>query len=761
MNANVQQAFHEAIQNDDIENARRMIAAGADVNAPYDEYENRSFLDACYSGNFDLVKMLVEAGADVDLPDSSGTVPLVRAIVSWHETDEVVKYLIECGANVNACAGETWTPLEAAVHENAADIVKLLLDAGANPQICSEKTEYSLVTAADWGYVDIVKMLLDAGADPNFSADENCTPLVAACRWGHDEAAALLLQAGANPYVIDSNFGDSLLMAAAEDGNSKCVKLILGLGVDINHRNHDGETALLYAVNRRLPHIVLDLLRAGANPNIKDNAETSPLTFALTYKNYECAEILLRFRALLESSNEYYSEEILENINDYTLFYNMKDNGFALRTDDEAVILYAKHACTYLLRKALKAGANPNATDQTGKSALAWALEHPRYPQGCAVRLIRHGAKFNNELIIYAVRNRMRELLHALIEAGADVNVTDERGNSALHYAVRSNRAYLVLDLIEAGTNIEARNGNNITPLMLAIQHRCYSSAGLLLEHHADMSATGGKHNESARKMCIRYHCKIENNKLSKKEWTAESSKNLTPYRFYWAARSGDASKIQLLKKQGLDINAQNEDGMTALHLGYNEESVIVRLIQAGADMYVETYEDDCEQPYTAAMLASDSENRESLKRFLDYGYNANHQTSIGTTLLMFCAGRYWPRGVQLLLEYGADPSIKDKIGQTALFYTTCRNVVCYDEIIDYLIEYGANINEVNNDGNTALLQIAHEEIEGDRTHIDLIERGIDVNIRNNAGETALSIARKHGHEYLISELLAAGAIDN
>jgi len=77
------------------------------------------------------------------------------------------------------------------------------------------------------------------------------------------------------------------------------------------------------------------------------------------------------------------------------------------------------------------------------------------------------------------------------------------------------------------------------------------------------------------------------------------------------------------------------------------------------------------------------------------------------------------------------------------------------------LIEYGANINEVDSDGNTALLQIAHEEIEGDRTHLALIARGIDVNIRNNAGETALSIARKHGHEYLIRELLAAGATDN
>lgn len=132
MSSSIQKAFHQSVERNDIETARRMIAAGADVNAAYDEYENRSFLDACYSGKLDLVKFLVEAGADVNLPDSCGTVPLVRAIVSIHETDDVVKYLINCGADVNACAGESWSPLEAAVHEHAADIVKLLLDAGAN-----------------------------------------------------------------------------------------------------------------------------------------------------------------------------------------------------------------------------------------------------------------------------------------------------------------------------------------------------------------------------------------------------------------------------------------------------------------------------------------------------------------------------------------------------------------------------------------------------------------------------------------------------
>lgn len=233
---------------------------------------------------------------------------------------------------------------------------------------------------------------------------------------------------------------------------------------------------------------------------------------------------------------------------------------------------------------------------------------------------------------------------------------------------------------------------------------------------------------------------------------------------FHEAVKKNDVETARRMIAAGADVNAAyDEHGYRALMHACDRgcPDMIKMLLTAGADMYIETYASKWDPPYTAAMIVADDEDWARLKMLLDCGYDVNHKNSRGITLLMLCSGICWSSGVQSLLEYGAYPSIKDLAGQTALFYATCYNNVCYDEIIDYLIEYGANINEVDSDGNTALLQIAHEEIEGDRTHLALIARGIDVNIRNNTGETALSIARKHGHEYLIRELLAAGATDN
>ena len=75
MNPDIQKAFHEAVSNNDVETARRMIAAGADVNAP-DDKDDYAILTACCNGNYELVRLLVESGADVNIRDKYESTPL-------------------------------------------------------------------------------------------------------------------------------------------------------------------------------------------------------------------------------------------------------------------------------------------------------------------------------------------------------------------------------------------------------------------------------------------------------------------------------------------------------------------------------------------------------------------------------------------------------------------------------------------------------------------------------------------------------------
>lgn len=133
MNPSIQQAFHQAVQNNNLDTVRRMIAAGADVN----------------------------------LPDVNGCIPLVCAIVSLRDSEEMVSYLIRQGADVNWNKTDIYTPLGAAVSECADNYVKMLLEAGANPNLHVDTDDIPLIEAIGNHSKNIVRLLLEAGANPH------------------------------------------------------------------------------------------------------------------------------------------------------------------------------------------------------------------------------------------------------------------------------------------------------------------------------------------------------------------------------------------------------------------------------------------------------------------------------------------------------------------------------------------------------------------------------------------------------------------
>lgn len=151
--------IHRSVDRDDLEGVRAEVDAGVPLEST--DYRKRTPLQlAAEQGRMNIVRYLVEAGADVDAATSEKTgeiTPLRFAIANGDIA--MVTYLIENGADVNKTNTQGWTPLMTAARSGHSDIIDILLDAGADLHARTESGKAITRIASDAGYTDVVLKL--------------------------------------------------------------------------------------------------------------------------------------------------------------------------------------------------------------------------------------------------------------------------------------------------------------------------------------------------------------------------------------------------------------------------------------------------------------------------------------------------------------------------------------------------------------------------------------------------------------------------
>ncbi len=178
-----------------------LIRQGVDVNdyiyVNNNHLRNSPLNIAATLGHYDIVKMLIEAGADVNVTIAlANTTPLYWAISNKHS--ETAKLLISKGADVNIEDERGTSPLLLAVYRNELELVQILIDKKAviNP-IKDENCDTPLHAAAFKGELEMVKLLMAHGAKVNALNQDNQTPLNIAVEQEYLEVVEFLEQNGA------------------------------------------------------------------------------------------------------------------------------------------------------------------------------------------------------------------------------------------------------------------------------------------------------------------------------------------------------------------------------------------------------------------------------------------------------------------------------------------------------------------------------------------------------------------------------------
>ncbi|XP_075374972.1 caskin-2 [Mycteria americana] len=255
-----EQELIQAVKNGDVPNVQKLVAkikaskskllgSAKRLNVNYQDADGFSALHhAALGGSLDLISLLLEAQATVDIKDSNGMRPLHYA--AWQGRVEPVRVLLRAAASVNMASLDGQIPLHLSAQYGHYEVSEMLLQHQSNPCLINKAKKTPLDLACEFGRLKVAQLLLNShlcvallegqskdATDPNYT-----TPLHLAAKNGHKEIIRQLLKAGIE--INKQTKTGTALHEAALYGKTEVVRLLLEGGVDVNIRNTYNQTAL-------------------------------------------------------------------------------------------------------------------------------------------------------------------------------------------------------------------------------------------------------------------------------------------------------------------------------------------------------------------------------------------------------------------------------------------------------------------------------------------------------------------------------------
>ncbi|CAH8672524.1 unnamed protein product [Schistosoma rodhaini] len=278
-----------------------------DVNACIESSMETALTLACSGGFVDLVRLLLERGADKEHRDKKSHTPLHTAVCANQRS--VVSLLLDYGADIEAQVDRTKdTALSIACSHGKLEIVEELLNRGANKEHRNISDYTPLSLAASGGYVEVIQLLLRHGAEINSRTGSKLgiSPLMLASMNGHTVAVRLLLEHGSDINAhIETNRNTALTLACFQ-GRYEVVQLLVERKANIEHRAKTGLTPLMEAASGDYVEVGRILLDYGADVNASPvpSSRDTALTIAADKGNAKFVNLLLEKGGVVEARNK-------------------------------------------------------------------------------------------------------------------------------------------------------------------------------------------------------------------------------------------------------------------------------------------------------------------------------------------------------------------------------------------------------------------------------------------------------------------------
>jgi len=416
--------IHTAVENGDLEQVRNLLTQDPELLNLQNDLGLTPFNQAALSGKLEIMKMLVDMGADMNLGDNENSQPIHNAAVGGQIP--VLEFLLVQGVDIDARDDFGMTPFLFSCSYSQLETARFLLDNGADIKAININEWPAVLYAVIGGNVDLTRMLIERGADLNQKTTNGITPLFSAASYGRDEIFQLL---------VDN-------------------------GVKYDIRNEEGQTPLFYCRNATCVEEALALIDKGADVNARDNFNSVTLHDVAWRGTVPMAELLVEHGADVNAYDKLGRPPLM-----------MAAWGDSTNIDMVRYLILNGAEVNPPKFKDEETGCFENPTSPLHAASLHGSIEIARI-------LVDNGARINVQnmngetpLFIAASRG-YTDYVRFLLEKGAFVNCKEKQmGRTELHAAVAKGYSEIVDMLLAAGANVALTDNFDKTALDYAFNH--------------------------------------------------------------------------------------------------------------------------------------------------------------------------------------------------------------------------------------------------------------------------------------------------
>lgn len=713
---------------------------------PNDPEQKKLLFDAIKGGDKIRVKELLLKGISPNIKDDIGNTPILYATTTTSllfDNIDVIHDLLKAGADMNVADSHGWTPLHFACKNGDVELVKVLVDSGADVLRVTNSHETPLAIAEAHHNDDIVSLIHNFEDQQHMHRHkeldpETYIPHTSVEKLFHytqtedlELMKTIIKSSGVDPNIEDAQ-GWTALTVAADEGLVHSLRTLVELGADINKAERDGWTPLMFAASKGQYLITHTLLELGADPALHTVHGNYAHEIAFASGHDTVGKLLIE-RGLVRSIKLGEVEHVLLYIKAGAVVH--REEGHPIYEDAKvedhhayelALLNATLHGEYETVRGLISIGVDPHLKDETGWTGITHAAAHGHID---IVKLfIEAGLDINHPEndgwtpLMFATNSGDRDMVDLLLKHGADPVHLSAHGISAFSIAMAANNTE-ILHAMNTSLSEKARYEEDLHEMHEADFGDHSYGAG----HSYAYGSDAGYASPDGHGLLHAAHAGDSSyvRQLLDEGADPEVVDSLGWRPITFAAAAGNVPVITELVLSGATVNVAENDGWTPLHFAAatGSEEAIIALLEAGADLFAQN-----KDGHKAFEVAANNNHMLAAQALLNFGLRegiSKHNIS----------------HIVEMVQSGADPDDSSVGGVTGLIIAANQGNTT---ALFSLIDYGADPNRAEDDGWTPLCFAAFNG------HMDMVRELINIGAeckhRTNAGMSASEYAEHNSH---------------